>query len=66
MKISQQAMEEVRQALEVYREEVNSAPLASATRWTYLRHADTFVRWLNDDFLPGEYGLQKKSTGGTR
>lgn len=66
MKISQQSLKEVRQAVEVYREEVNSAPLASATRWTYLCHADTFVRWLKDEFLPGEYGLQEKPKRGTR
>lgn len=53
MKISKQALEEVRAALERYREEVAEAGLAPLTEKTYLHHAETFVRWLEDDFTPG-------------
>ena len=54
MKLSAFAMKEVEAALEKYRREVEKAPLKSDTKRTYLRHAETFVRWLNDDFVPGE------------
>lgn len=46
-------LEDVKNALENYREEVNASNLAPETKRTYLRHADTFVRWLDDDFVPG-------------
>ena len=48
----------VRNALERYREEVEGASLASDTKRTYMRHAETFVRWLEGDFEPGSGGTQ--------
>jgi len=44
---------EIKEALEVYREEVERAPLAKDTKKTYLLHAGNFVRWLCGDFEPG-------------
>ena len=45
---------DVRSALERYKQVVNSTDLAATTKWTYLRHAETFVRWLEGGFTPGE------------
>ena len=53
MRIGPICRKEVKEALEVYREEVEASDLASDTKRTYLRHAETFVRWLHGDFEPG-------------
>ena len=52
-KISESALWEVQVALEAYRREVRDSGLKESTKLTYMRHADTFVRWLNEDFVPG-------------
>lgn len=46
-------LEEVKAALGEYEKEVESTSLARKTKDTYLRHAQTFVRWLEGDFEPG-------------
>ena len=33
--------------------EVSEATLSPLTQRTYLQHAESFVRWLKDDFKPG-------------
>lgn len=43
----------VREAFEDYRAEVEASNLAPASKGTYLRHAETFVRWIEGDFVPG-------------
>lgn len=53
-KIPREAFNQVQAALERYEVEVGAAPLTSATKRTYLLHATNFVRWLADDFVPGE------------
>lgn len=52
-RISADALQEVRSALEEYREEVESTDLADSTKETYTLHAENFVRWLADEFEPG-------------
>ena len=52
-RINPVALQEVQDALERYRNEVESTRLRPKTKETYLRHAGTFVRWLADDFTPG-------------
>ena len=52
-KISPEALNEVQKALGRYVQEVEKAPLYPSTKRTYIRHARTFVRWLDDDFEPG-------------
>lgn len=47
-------LEQVDEALEEYRKEVEASRLAPETKRTYMRHAETFVRWLRSDFDPGE------------
>ncbi len=44
---------QVTEALEVYRTEVEDAPLTRSTKDTYLLHAENFVRWLHGNFEPG-------------
>ena len=43
----------VREAFEDYRAEIEASNLAPASKATYLRHAETFVRWVEGDFQPG-------------
>ena len=52
-KVSQDALNQVKNALEQYEREVNGTPMANNTKNTYLLHSRNFVRWLNDDFQPG-------------
>ncbi|MEQ8316729.1 MAG: hypothetical protein RIE77_12720 [Phycisphaerales bacterium] len=54
LKISASALAEIEQALHSYHDQVESSSMAENTKKTYLRHADTFVRWLKGDFEPGE------------
>ena len=53
MKVSPSAFEEIDRALAHYTREVEETNLSDKTKQTYLRHANTFVRWLADDFTPG-------------
>ncbi len=52
-KINPQALQQVEAALDRYREEVEATRLRPSSKWTYLLHAEHFVRWLSDDFEPG-------------
>ena len=52
-KINPDALKEVQDALERYREEVEQSPLSLSAKNTYLLHARQFVRWLDDNFTPG-------------
>ena len=53
MKISRQALEEVKAALEEYKKVVEATNLSRTTKDTYIDHPSAFVRWLYDDFEPG-------------
>ncbi len=55
MKVSTRAYACVEKALRQYVAEVNASRLAPSTKETYINGADQFVRWLRDDFTPGEY-----------
>ena len=52
-KVEPSCLKQVRKAFDKYREEVEASMLAPNTQRTYLQHAETFVRWLEDDFEPG-------------
>lgn len=52
-RVSQPCLKQVREALETYAEKVEASKLSPSTKQTYLRHAETFVRWLEGDFEPG-------------
>ena len=54
-RVTRECLKQVQDALETYREEVEARNLKPSTKETYLRHAETFVRWLDGDFEPG-YG----------
>jgi len=53
-KISPEALREVQDALDRYTAEVKGTNLAEWTKKTYLDHALQFVRWLKDEFTPGD------------
>jgi hypothetical protein len=53
-KVSADAMREVEAALKQYDAEVHASGLQPKTVRTYVLHATNFVRWLKDDFVPGE------------
>jgi|CXWL01.1.fsa_nt_gi hypothetical protein len=53
MRIAPSILELVQSELDEYRHVVSSADLKPATKQTYIRHADTFVRWLGGNFEPG-------------
>ena len=52
----------VREAFEDYRSTPKSTNLAPATQQTYLRHVESFVRWLEGDSHPG----RRRPEDGTR
>lgn len=52
-KVTSEVLKAVRDALERYEAEISVTPMTPSTKKTYLLHAGTFVRWLNDDFEPG-------------
>ena len=53
-KLSLRSLEEVQEALRQYEQTVEASPLRLSSKNTYLLHARQFVRWLADDFEPGE------------
>lgn len=53
MKVTPSTLAEIRSALATYTQEVESTGLSANTKKTYLLHVNTFVRWLEDDFIPG-------------
>ena len=44
---------QVERALRQYEAEVDSSRLQPTTKRTYKLHANSFVRWLRGDFIPG-------------
>ena len=52
-KISKDALKQVQAALDQYEKEVDASSLTRSTKNTYFLHAWHFVRWLDDDFVPG-------------
>ena len=52
-KVNSLSLQEVREALERYKLEVEATRMTESTKRTYLLHAGNFVRWLSDDFNPG-------------
>ena len=53
-KVRTESLHEVEEALKLYVEEVERSSVAKMSKRTYIRHARTFVRWLDDDFTPNE------------
>ena len=57
-KINAEALTAVKGALSKYEDEINGTNLSPKSKETYIRRANNFVRWLEDDFEPG--GTLKK------
>ena len=53
-KVSPEILTAIQEAYERYVSEVNTSDLTPESKLTYLSHAQQFVRWLDDDFEPGE------------
>ena len=53
-KVSPEILATIQEAYERYVSEVESSDLTPESKLTYLGHAQQFVRWLDDDFEPGE------------
>ncbi len=53
-KVDRETLRKVEAAQERFVREVDDHPMLSpTTKWTYKRGASDFVRWLNDEFVPG-------------
>ncbi len=63
MKTDKNVINQIEKLLERYEIEVEekrkNGILKDKTAYTYLRHANTFVRWCKDDFIPGERNINK-------
>ena len=53
MKISVEALGEIKDALVNYKGTVDDTSMTESSKKTYTLHAEHFVRWLDDDFEPG-------------
>jgi hypothetical protein len=53
VEISDDALKEVKGALEIYYARVAGTDLSEASKSFYIDFADCFVRWLEGDFEPG-------------
>ena len=53
MKTDQQTMQEIRRLLDDYVQVCNKNLGTPISRDTYIRYARMFVRWIDDDFMPG-------------
>ncbi len=54
MRVSKSAMAEVERAFKEYEAEVDASNLSDISKHNYKRYVRQFVRWLNNDFTPGE------------
>jgi hypothetical protein len=53
-RINLKALEEIRRALDDYHDVCEEKLGTRVSKNTYYRYAQYFVRWLNDEFAPGE------------
>lgn len=53
LRVTPSADQEIRDAFEEYSRLVADSGLSETSQKTYLLHAGNFVRWLNDEFVPG-------------
>ncbi|MGI2336112.1 MAG: hypothetical protein ACRKGH_05655 [Dehalogenimonas sp.] len=53
-RIGTKAMDEVKRALQEYRETCWTNLGTDISRETYFRYAERFVRWMDGDFTPGK------------
>lgn len=63
MKADRNIITQIERLLEEYEIEVEekrrNGILKDKTAKTYRRHANTFIRWCKDDFVPGERNMHK-------
>ena len=47
-------LQRIQDALKLYEEAIAESLMTDKSKATYIRHARHFVRWLDDDFTPGD------------
>ena len=52
LNVSQEALNQVKNAFEVYKVRLNASTLAPSTRNEYIREARLFVQWLAGEYEP--------------
>ena len=52
-RVSDRALMEIKEELEAFKVAVRAAGYTADSAWTYIYHAEAFVRWLDYDFEPG-------------
>ncbi len=60
-KVNEACLAQVKQFLEQYIDEVDRSGLTEKSAKTYKLHVDQFVRWLDDDFIPGDRVQRRNS-----
>ena len=53
-KVDRETLRKIEVAFERYKAELQESDLKYATVTTYLLDAERFIRWLNDQYEPGE------------
>ena len=48
-----ESLADVKDAFERYKMEVSASKLQPGVKYDYIGYVDRFLRWLNDDFVPG-------------
>ena len=53
-KADRETLRKIQSAFECYKTEVKESNLRQSTTEPYIRYASYFLRWLDDDYTPGE------------
>ena len=54
MKSDAEFLIKIQELLQEYRSEVQTSNLTNLTKKVYIDNADNFVRWISNDFVPGQ------------
>ncbi|MDE2718837.1 MAG: hypothetical protein OXI33_17740 [Chloroflexota bacterium] len=63
-RVSRDALAEIEQAYEEYKQVVKTSGMALTSRKTYIIHADRFFRWLKREFQPGVHAGNRRPKRG--
>ncbi|MCF2446571.1 hypothetical protein L0657_21620 [Dyadobacter sp. CY345] len=61
MKTNLELAEEINRLMSLYINEIESSNLKPLTANMYITHTQNFIRWIEDDFVPGERAGKKTS-----
>ena len=54
MKIEAQLLLKMQETFLIYKSEIETTNMTKLTKKTYIDNVEKFIRWLSDDFTPGE------------